>query len=40
MAYKPMDSILKNMGDSVTVDKSIKPIHNFKADGMRKKRKR
>lgn len=29
--YKPMDEILKNIGDTVTVDKIIKPIYNFKA---------
>jgi len=30
MAYKPIESILKNIGDSVTVDEIIRPIYNFK----------
>ena len=31
MAYKPMDSILDNIRDTVEVQKIIKPIYNFKA---------
>lgn len=31
MAYKPMESILSQIGDTVTVKKIIKPIYNFKA---------
>lgn len=31
MAYKPMQSILDNIGDTVTVKEIIKPIYNFKA---------
>jgi len=32
MAYKSMQEIIDNIGDTVTVDKIIKPIYNFKAD--------
>lgn len=31
MAYKPMESILENIGDTVEVEKIIRPIYNFKA---------
>ena len=31
MAYKPIDAILDNIGDTVDVVKIIKPIYNFKA---------
>ncbi len=31
MAYKPMESILQNIMDSVEVQKVIRPIYNFKA---------
>ena len=31
MVYKPMDEIIRNIGETVTVDKIIKPIYNFKA---------
>ena len=31
MAYKPMQQILDNIGDTVTVEKIIRPIYNFKA---------
>lgn len=31
MAYKPMESILRNITGTVTVDKIIRPIYNFKA---------
>lgn len=29
--YKPMEEILKNISETVTVDKILKPIYNFKA---------
>lgn len=31
MAYKPMESIVENIGDTVDILKVIKPIYNFKA---------
>lgn len=31
MAYKPMDEILSNIEDTVTVEEIIKPIYNFKS---------
>ena len=31
MAYKTMDDIVNNIGDTVDIDKVIKPIYNFKA---------
>lgn len=31
MAYKPMESILENIADTVDVEKIIRPIYNFKA---------
>lgn len=31
MVYKPMDEIIKNIGDTVEIVKIIKPIYNFKA---------
>lgn len=31
MAYKGMDDIVKNIGDTVEIQKIIKPIYNFKA---------
>lgn len=31
MAYKPIESIVNNIGDTVEVNKIIKPIYNFKA---------
>lgn len=31
MAYKPMDEILSIIGDTVKIEKIIKPIYNFKA---------
>ena len=31
MAYKPMDEIMSQIRDTVTIDKIIKPIYNFKA---------
>ena len=33
MTYKPMQEILDNIQDTVTVDKVIRPIYNFKAAG-------
>lgn len=31
MVYKPMEEIINNIGETVTIDKIIKPIYNFKA---------
>ena len=31
MAYKGMDDIINNIGDTATIEKIIKPIYNFKA---------
>lgn len=31
MAYKPMQQIIDNIGDTVEIEKIIKPIYNFKA---------
>ena len=31
MAYKPIESIIDNIGDTVRIDKIIKPVYNFKA---------
>lgn len=31
MAYKPMEEIISNIGDTVTITDVIKPIYNFKA---------
>lgn len=31
MAYKPVESIINNIGDTVKIDKIIKPVYNFKA---------
>lgn len=33
MAYKGMDDIVNNIGDTVTIVQTIKPIYNFKAGG-------
>ena len=33
MAYKPMESILGNISDTVDVDTIVRPIYNFKAGG-------
>jgi len=30
-AYKPMDEIIANIGDTVDIIKTIKPLYNFKA---------
>jgi len=32
-AYKPMKEIMANIGDTVTIDKIIRPLYNFKAAG-------
>ena len=31
MAYKGMEDIVGNIGDTVTIEKVIKPVYNFKA---------
>ena len=31
MAYKPMEEIINNIGDTVDIVEIIKPIYNFKA---------
>lgn len=31
MVYKPIDSIINNIGDTVDIEKVIRPIYNFKA---------
>ena len=31
MAYKPMESIIENIGDTVEVDTILRPVYNFKA---------
>jgi hypothetical protein len=31
MAYKPMEEIVKHIADTVTIDRIIRPIYNFKA---------
>lgn len=31
MAYKPMDEIVRNIADTVHIEKIIKPVYNFKA---------
>jgi tRNA-splicing ligase RtcB len=33
MAYKPMEDIVKHIGDTVSIEKIIRPIYNFKAGG-------
>jgi len=30
-AYKPMDEIIANIGDTVDIIKTVKPVYNFKA---------
>lgn len=37
MAYKPMESIVENVGDTVDILKIIKPIYNFKANEKEKR---
>lgn len=37
MAYKPMESIIENVGDTVDILKVIKPIYNFKANEKEKR---
>ena len=31
MAYKPMQSIIDNIGDTVEIEEIVKPVYNFKA---------
>ena len=31
MAYKPMEDIIKNIRDTVEIEKIIRPVYNFKA---------
>lgn len=31
MAYKPMQSIIENIGDTVDIEEIVKPVYNFKA---------
>ena len=31
MAYKPMEEIIRNIGDTVEITDIIKPVYNFKA---------
>ena len=31
MAYKPMESIIENIKDTIEIVKIIKPVYNFKA---------
>ena len=31
MAYKPMDEIVDNIGDTVDIVTTLKPVYNFKA---------
>ncbi len=38
MAYKPIESIIDNIGDTVKIEKIIKPIYNFKASEHTKKK--
>ena len=33
MAYKPIEEILENIKDTVTVEKRIKPVYNIKSEG-------
>lgn len=33
MAYKPMESIVSQIGDPVTITEQIRPVYNFKAGG-------
>lgn len=40
MSYKPIESILDNISDTVDVIKHIKPIYNFKGVEFRNKGKR
>ena len=36
MAYKPMQSIVDNIGDTVEIEQIVKPVYNFKASETRK----
>lgn len=40
MVYKPMQSIIDNITDTVSIEKVIKPIYNFKASEHSAKAKR
>ncbi|MCI8332321.1 MAG: RtcB family protein [Clostridiales bacterium] len=40
MAYKPMEEIMKNISKTVTIERMIKPIYNFKASENIGKRRR
>lgn len=40
MAYKSIDSIIDNIGDTVKIEKIIKPIYNFKASDHSRRRKK
>ena len=31
MAYKPMESIIENIGDTVEIIDTMKPVYNFKS---------
>ncbi len=31
MAYKPMEQIVNNIGDTVEIERHIRPVYNFKA---------
>lgn len=31
MAYKPMEEIISNIGDTVEVLETVRPVYNFKA---------
>lgn len=33
MAYKPIEEIVENIKDTVTIERIIKPVYNFKANG-------
>lgn len=38
MVYKPMEEIIANIKDTVTVDMIIKPIYNFKASNVSRRK--
>lgn len=37
-AYKPMDEIVENMQDTVTINKILRPVYNFKASTQNRRR--
>ncbi len=39
MAYKPMEEILNNIGETVTIERQIRPIYNFKVSEQGRKKK-